>query len=69
MGVLYGLLLSFGTARGDRTGPGSQNLIIVIFYCECYIVTAISVQLFTHHFIMLGCVLLTLFIQIYEYEW
>jgi len=36
------------------------------FYCECYIVTAISIQLLSHHFIILGCVLLTLFIQIYE---
>ena len=37
-----------------------QNLIIVIF-CECYIVTATSIQLFIHRFIMLGCVLSTVF--------
>ena len=43
-----------------------QNLITVTFYCECYILTAISIQLFTHYFIMLGCVLSTLFMQTYD---
>ena len=26
------------------------------FYCKYYIVTAIRIQLFTRHFVMLGCV-------------
>jgi len=46
----------------------SLPLIIVTFYCARYIVTATSIQLFIH-FIMLGCVLSTLFVQTWWWWW